>query len=67
MNSPFAKRQRDNCAPVAKPMGKILNDLKNKKVWHTQANIHYDRDEVMKSTKESMEPGLYKTNYMGEC
>lgn len=67
MNSPFAKRMKDGCAPVAKPMGRILKDLKGKKVWHQQANTHYDKKEVMQSTKESMEPGMYQTNYMGEC
>lgn len=70
MNTPFAKKKlgrNDNCGPVGKPMGNMSADVKDRKVWHQQANIHYDKDEIMKDTKESMEPGMYMTNYMGEC
>lgn len=64
MNSPFARKR---CGPVAKPMGNILRDLEKNEVWHSQSRTHYDSKEIIKSTKESLAPGLYQTNYMGEC
>lgn len=67
MNAPFAKVSNDNCGPVAKPTAELLKAVEKKDVWHGQSRIHYDKDTVEKQTLESMGPGLYQTNFMGEC
>ena len=68
MNSPFARvKPSSNCGPVAKPTAELLKVVEKKNVWHQQARTHYDTDSIMKETKQSIGPGLYQTNYMGEC
>ena len=67
MNAPFHKVTNRNCGPVAKPTAELLKIAEKKNVWNQQARTHYDTEEIVQSTKESIGPGLYKTDYMGEC
>ena len=68
MNAPFANIQNSSkCGPVAKPTAKLLKIAEKKNVWNQQSRTHYDTNTIMKQTKESIGPGLYKTEYMGEC
>lgn len=67
MNTPIKHKSTSNCAPVGTPNEAMTKRAKNRKVWNAQTRIHYDTDTIVKQTRESVGPGLYKTNYMGEC